>query len=60
MNKNEYLKRVRELYDKNKISTEAYDTMIENSKICSLIQVYHYPPDVEQPENTEGQENQES
>ena len=39
---------------------ETYDTMIENSKICSLIQVYHYPPDVEQPENTEGQENQES
>ena len=33
MNKNEYLKRVRKLYDKNKISTEAYDTMIENADV---------------------------
>lgn len=33
MNRNEYLKRAKELYDRDKISAEAYDAMIENADI---------------------------
>lgn len=33
MNRNEYLERVRELYDRDKISAEVYNAMIENADV---------------------------
>lgn len=33
MNRNEYCKRARELYDDGRISSEVYDAMIENADI---------------------------
>lgn len=33
MNRNEYLERARELYDRDKISAEVYNAMIENADV---------------------------
>ena len=33
MNRNEYLERARELYDRDKISAEIYNAMIENADV---------------------------
>ena len=47
MNRNEYLERARELYDRDKISAEIYNAMIENADVfcdyddeCKLSSAY--------------------
>ena len=43
-----------------KAFNKCYDECIDNSKINNTIQVYHYAPEEEKPENEEGEEQEES